>query len=197
MTKEIDAKGCCDGLKNTLVVNLFGAPGAGKSTGAAYIFSNLKIAGVDAELVTEFAKDTLWDGAKEPFKNQVYMLGEQYYRMSRLVGKVDVIVTDSPLPLSIYYNQNKSLSPHFDKLVIDVFNTFNNMNYFVNRLKCYNQNGRFETEAESDEVAKSIKRILKKYSIQHTSVFGDQPFYYDMTREILNNLSSISRGEGV
>lgn len=28
-----------------LVVNLFGAPGSGKSTGAAYIFSQLKIAG--------------------------------------------------------------------------------------------------------------------------------------------------------
>lgn len=40
-----------------LVVNMFGAPGAGKSTGAAYIFSKLKMAGVNAELVTEFAKD--------------------------------------------------------------------------------------------------------------------------------------------
>ena len=34
-----------------LVVNLFGAPGAGKSTGAAYIFSQLKMAGIIAELV--------------------------------------------------------------------------------------------------------------------------------------------------
>ena len=33
-----------------LVVNLFGAPGAGKSTGAAYIFSKLKMAGINAEL---------------------------------------------------------------------------------------------------------------------------------------------------
>ena len=42
---------------NCLVVNLFGVPGAGKSTGAAYIFSQLKMAGVNAELITEFAKD--------------------------------------------------------------------------------------------------------------------------------------------
>ena len=41
----------------TIVINLFGAPGAGKSTGAAYIFALLKMAGIEAELVTEFAKD--------------------------------------------------------------------------------------------------------------------------------------------
>lgn len=50
-------------MKNTLIVNLFGAPGTGKSTGAAYIFSKLKMAGVDAEYVTEFAKDKVWDNS--------------------------------------------------------------------------------------------------------------------------------------
>ena len=47
--------------KSTIVVNLFAGPGAGKSTGAAYIFSKLKMAGVDAEYVTEFAKDKTWE----------------------------------------------------------------------------------------------------------------------------------------
>ena len=40
-----------------LLVNLFGTPSAGKSTGAAYIFSQLKLKGINAELVTEFVKD--------------------------------------------------------------------------------------------------------------------------------------------
>ena len=42
-------------MDKCLVVNLFGAPGAGKSTAAAYIFSMLKFANINAELVTEFA----------------------------------------------------------------------------------------------------------------------------------------------
>lgn len=42
-----------------ILINLFGAPGTGKSTGAAYIFSQLKMKGINAELVTEFAKDKL------------------------------------------------------------------------------------------------------------------------------------------
>lgn len=37
--------------KKTLVVNLFAGPGAGKSTGAAYIFSKLKMLGYDCEYV--------------------------------------------------------------------------------------------------------------------------------------------------
>ena len=61
-----------------LLINLFGGPGAGKSTGAAYIFSQLKMAGVNAELVTEFAKDKVWEGNKEVFKNQAYIFGKQY-----------------------------------------------------------------------------------------------------------------------
>ena len=79
-----------------ILVNLFGAPGAGKSTGAAYIFSQLKMAGINAELVTEFAKDKVWEESKEPFNNQAYIFGQQYFRISRCADKVDVIVTDSP-----------------------------------------------------------------------------------------------------
>ena len=48
-------------MSNTLVVNLFGVPGAGKSTGAAHIFSCIKMAGVNAELITEYAKDKVWE----------------------------------------------------------------------------------------------------------------------------------------
>lgn len=59
-----------------ILVNLYGAPGSGKSTGAAYIFSKLKMAGIDAELVTEFAKDKVWEESKAPFDNQAYMFGK-------------------------------------------------------------------------------------------------------------------------
>ena len=40
-------------MKNTLLVNLYAGPGAGKSTGAAYIFAKLKMAGIDCEYVSE------------------------------------------------------------------------------------------------------------------------------------------------
>ena len=40
-------------MKNTLIVNLFGGPGTGKSTLMARIFSELKVQGYDCEMVTE------------------------------------------------------------------------------------------------------------------------------------------------
>lgn len=89
---------------NCLVVNLFGVPGAGKSTGATYIFSKLKLAGINAELITEFAKDKVWEENSVIFQpdNQAHIFGKQFYRMNRCKDKVEVIVTDSPLLLSSF-----------------------------------------------------------------------------------------------
>ena len=59
---------------SAIVVNLFGAPGAGKSTGAAYIFfSILKMNGINAELVTEFAKKTKY-GKKQRLCSEIRII---------------------------------------------------------------------------------------------------------------------------
>lgn len=49
------------------VMNFFGVPGAGKSTGVAYVFSNLRMQGVSTELVTEFIKDMIWENYRREF----------------------------------------------------------------------------------------------------------------------------------
>lgn len=40
-----------------IVINIFGAPGAGKSTTAAALFALMKLEGYKVELATEHAKD--------------------------------------------------------------------------------------------------------------------------------------------
>ena len=99
-----------------LIVNLYGAPGAGKSTGAAYVFSQLKMRGINAELVTEFAKDKVWEESKAVFQNQAYIFGKQYFRISRVQDKVDVVITDSPILLSPFYANDPVLGEEFDRL---------------------------------------------------------------------------------
>ena len=64
-----------------IVVNLLGAPCAGKSTLAALVFSKLKMLGVSCEIVTEFAKDLVWDNSLNSLNNQLYVFSEQFYRV--------------------------------------------------------------------------------------------------------------------
>lgn len=172
-----------------LIVNLYGAPGAGKSTGAAYVFAKLKMAGINAELITEFAKDKVWEESKEVFNNQAYIFGKQYFRISRCANKVDVIVTDSPLVLSIIYNNSEVLGEDFNKVVLNVMNSYNTQNYFINRAKKYNPKGRFQTEEESNELGKDIRGFLINEGIDFYEVAGDTTGYDFIVDNILKALN--------
>lgn len=172
-----------------ILINLFGAPGAGKSTGAAYIFSQLKMRGINAELVTEFAKDKVWEGSKAVFENQAYIFGKQYFRISRCADQVDVIVTDSPLLLSILYNNDEDLGGTFDAVVRRVAKKYNSKNYYLKRVKDYNPSGRFQTEEESDEIAIELKRLLDRegveYKVRRGDVIGYEQIVEDIMREFV------------
>ena len=171
-----------------LVINLFGVPGAGKSTGAAYIFSQLKMKGINAELVTEFAKDKVWENNTEVFKNQAYLFGKQSYRLSRCKDKVDVIVTDSPLPLSIVYNADSTLGDAFNEVVLNVFDTYENMNFFVVRVEEYNPKGRSQTELESDALGLHIRKTLELFAINHQVLEGDRDSYDYIVSKVVDKL---------
>lgn len=174
-----------------LLVNLYGAPGAGKSTGAAYIFSRLKMEGVNAELVTEFAKDKVWEESKAVFDNQAYIFGKQYFRISRLQDKVDVVVTDSPIVLSCYYGKDDPrLGEEFNAMVKKVANSYSSLNVFVQRVKPYNPIGRFQTEQESDELSKDLLRFLEEYGIELEMYPGSVDGYDRLVEKILKLLKN-------
>lgn len=175
------------------VVNLFAQPGAGKSTGAAYIFAKLKMAGVNAELITEFAKDKVWEENKEVFKNQAYLFGKQYYRMSRCKDKVDVLVTDSPLLLSILYNEDETLGREFNAVVGNVFNSFNNLNYWINRVKPYNPKGRHQTEEEADGLIPILRFIMRDNHVEWTEYRGIEEDYDKIVEDVLRHLEEFNK----
>lgn len=172
-----------------LVVNLFGSPGAGKSTGSAYLFSQLKMAGINAELVTEFAKDKVWEESKEVFNNQVYIFGKQYFRISRIKDKVDVIVTDSPILLSSFYNKDPLLGKELDDLILKIFNSFCNFNVFIDRVKPYNPIGRFQTEEESDIVSTELQDFLNKRNVEYIHCNGDISGYNKLLKLIIDKVN--------
>lgn len=162
--------------KNPLVINLVGGPGSGKSTCAAGIFYNLKKLGINCELVTEYAKDKVWENSLEVLNDQIYVFGKQYHRLHKLNEQVDVIITDSPLPLSIIYD--KTNSELFHSLIIEQYNTFNNMMFFINRPYNYKSEGRIQTKEESEKIDNDIKKMLHENKISYVELNCDEAVYY-------------------
>ena len=162
-----------DNIKKTRIVSLYGGPGSGKSTLAAVTFAKLKMLGVNCELVTEFAKDKVWEKNNEALSNQIYIFAKQYYRISRCADKVDVIVTDSPLFLSPFYNKDPEIDEPLKQLAYIISNRYENLNYFVKRVKKYNPVGRLQTEAESNEYSIRIKDMMKAFGLKFYEVNGD------------------------
>lgn len=160
-------------MTNTpIVINLFGGPGCGKSTTAAAVFSLLKLHSVETELITEFAKDLVWEERFHTFKNQHYLFGKQHHRLWRVGDKVDVMVTDSPIFLSLVYRK-ELYSDVFRKVVLEEFNAYNNINFFLNRIKPYNEVGRNQTKKEAKQIDREIIKDLDKHSIDYFIINSD------------------------
>lgn len=153
-----------------LVVNFFGGPSCGKSTSAAGLFFLLKLHNINAELVTELAKDFTWEHRFKTLKNQYYIWGKQYHRLWRVKNEVDIIITDSPILNSLVYGEEKPNS--FYDLVKASFNEFNNLNFFIKRFKQYNTKGRSQTEEEAIQLDKNILSILDNNNIKYEFIEG-------------------------
>lgn len=152
---------------NTIVINLFGEPGAGKSTAAMDITARLKRKGINAEYVSEFAKDKVYENNGEVFKHQEYLFGKQSFKMGRVRDKVQVMVVDSPLILCSVYNNDSALGDDFDRTVLNVFNSYNNKNYLLIRNHTYEKEGRFQNEKEALDVRNHIIYTLRRMDVPY------------------------------
>lgn len=172
----------------TLIVNLYGGPGTGKSTTAALIFAKLKQLGHNAELVREYVKEWAWENRHPGPFDQFYFFGKQSRKESLLYGKVDFIVTDSPVSLAAFYAQKFSCPTTANGIatVVDAFYTAGKaaghryMDVFLERTKAYNPKGRFQTEGEAVAMDNQMEQFLLDSGL---------PMWYCGTEEAdINNL---------
>ncbi len=131
------------------------------------ITARLKRKGVNAEYITEFAKDKVYENNQEVFNHQQYLFGKQSFRMGRVRNKVQVMVCDSPLLLNIIYNDDKVLGEDFNQTVLNVFNSYHNKNYLLVRNHTYENEGRLHNEKEAKVVRKKIMDKLDKLHIEY------------------------------
>jgi nicotinamide riboside kinase len=153
---------------NTIFVNLFGGPGTGKSTICASVFHKLKVMGIETEMALEYAKDVVWEESYKKLDNQIYIFGKQHYRVWRLSGKVQVVITDSPLLNSIVYD--KTNNQFLKDLVIHEFKNLNTLNYYIDRDVDYNPNGRMQTMDQALQVDRNYLELLSTNDISYTRV---------------------------
>ena len=146
-----------------LVVNFYGGPGVRKSTMAANLFSELKYNNVNCELVREYAKGKVWEKSLNMLTDrQLYIFAKQNHELDVLRDKVDVAITDSPLLLSLIYDDKKYSM--FPSLVKEVYKTYNNLNFLLIRQCDYNTSGRTQTKEEAIEKDQEILDMLRNYN---------------------------------
>lgn len=157
----------------TKIINLFGGPGSGKSTTALGLTYLMKLQGMEAEYVSEYAKDLVWEGRLKDTP-QWRLHREQAKRIERLQGKVEWVVTDSPTILSLIYSRPPA-SPAFARQVWNTYHKYPGVNIFINRVKPYSRVGRGQTERQARAIDLKIRKfMLASWSVNLFEIDGDE-----------------------
>lgn len=159
--------------KNTIVINAFAGPGAGKTTSCLEVAEKLKKQGFVTEYVQEYAKELVYDNnlimLDGHYEHQFAILNEQMKRINRLYGKVDFIITDSPILLNnTYLNEDKNTEVYsaYSDSVNKLYGLYNNFNYFVERdTSVFEKEGRIHNLEQSIAIDNELKNMLHNNQI--------------------------------
>lgn len=154
--------------KKTILVNLYGGPGCGKTTIAWELSAMLKKLGISVEYIPEYAKELYYEGAYAKldgsYQNECEMLQEKWRRISRYQGQIEVIVCDSPFLQSVCYTDGSKMNEEefeFIETTAKEYNIhFDNWNYLLERMVEYQQEGRLQPLKESYKIDAKIRAYL-------------------------------------
>jgi hypothetical protein len=159
------------------IINFFGGPGIGKSTQASGLFTEMKKHHMSVEYTYEFPKEVAWEGNVSQLRDQFFITANQHRNISRLYGKVDYIIVDSPIVLGCFYEQRYGEgypASHYSmsglsNFLWGLFKRYNNINILLKRNdETYDTNGRLQNLHEAQEIDKDIKQTLLVNSIPFT-----------------------------
>lgn len=159
------------------IINLFGGPGIGKSTQASGLFTEMKKHHMSVEYTYEFPKEVAWEGNVSQLKDQFFITANQHRNISRLYGKVEYIIVDSPIVLGCFYEQRYGEgypASHYSMSGLStflwrLFKQYNNINILLKRNEdTYDTNGRLQNLQEAQEIDKDIRETLIVNNISFT-----------------------------
>lgn len=183
----------------TLNVNLYAGPGIGKSVTAARLYAELKLRGIHAELVNEYAKELVYLGILEQ-KRQEDILEEQIRRQGLLQGQALVVVTDSPVPMSLVYAKRLgyegSAMAGLHKQLEEGTRGWLNLDVLLHR--DLSKGFEYEGRMQNPEQSMVLHRQIGHYLCQHSPEHIDLPVYtavevlVDKVRDHLQATSALS-----
>jgi hypothetical protein len=183
----------------SIIINIMAGPCAGKSTLASELFTTMKKLGYSVENTQEFPKVLAWDGNSEAIRDQFFVTANQHRNISRLYGKVDYIIVDSPIILGLVYKKiydsfvtypSDFYDESYDNFIINLFKKYKSINIYLNRLRGgYDNIGRYQTYEESLTIDKKIEELLLANNIHYTKHnVGD-----NIVNDILNILKEYDK----
>jgi nicotinamide riboside kinase len=154
------------------VINIFGVPGAGKTTMSLGLCHALKESDVKVEFVDEYARRELLLNGPDALARQDFFAAELRWHLVRAKrAGVEVAVVDSPLLLcSFYATQYQSIpSAHWHQYILDAHKSFDNLNFWlsypVGRTQTHDMSTRVHTSADSQSMESGLKTFLTKNEI--------------------------------
>lgn len=177
--------------KQTLIIDIYGGPGSGKSSTAKMLSGLINSLGYTSETPEEYPKYLIH---KEDFKslnNQIGIFSEHKLRIDSLLGKYDFIVSDSPTLMQNIYIKDiygKKDYKHLRKLVKLEHQKHNDKRiaFFLNRKHNFKEIGRVQNEEQSLEKSKQIKKYLIKNEVN----FFEYDTHFLLGLEILQFLKN-------
>ncbi len=151
------------------LINIYGRPGVGKSTLALELTAYLKKQGKVAEYVSEYAKELVYSARENSklasilLEDQLWIFANQYKKIKRVYNCCDYVVCDSPLLLSVLYD-NSILTKTFYNFIQECDNSFDEKyDFLLKGNRPYEQRGRVHTEQESLSIENQLIKILPRF----------------------------------
>jgi len=166
----------------TKIINLFGGPGIGKSSIAAGLTYKLKKQHITCDNPYEFPKLLAWDENHSAIRDQLFVLANQHRGIVKSYGKVDYIILDSPILLSLTYKSFYKSNDYpatlygesFDNMVLDIYNRYDNINIVLKRSEGkHNNSERYQNLEESIQLDSVIEDSLKNNDLPYHTVNVD------------------------
>ncbi len=184
-------------MEKIIAVNLFSGPSGGKSTTRAGVFYFLKCAGIPCEEASEYAKGKVLEGSASVLRNQVYVFGKQHHITTRASNGVKVVVSDSPLLLSIVYDKKTAGgkgNKFLHDLVLSEHEKFDNMNYFMQRPadRPYQQFGRTQSKEESEALDLEVVKVLEEYKIEYKTLLSVHDSTMQIVSEVIEKINQLN-----